>query len=578
MKIAFLLALCALAPTQNYAQEYKYGADSERHPNVPRGVVTEYTWNSSKIFPGTTRKYWVYVPAQYKPEKPAAVMVFQDGAGYISETGATRGPLVLDNLIHAGAMPVTVGVFIDPGVLPALGPNQQARLNRSYEYDSLSDRYARFVLDEILPEVGKRIRLSSDPNDRAIAGQSSGGIAAFTAAWLRPDAFHRVLSFIGSYTDLRGGNTYSALVRKTEPKPLRVFLQDGSADQNIYAGNWWIANQDLASALKFAGYDVNFTTGIEGHNMKQGGPLLPDALHWLWRDYPAPIAKPVSANARHVIAEILDPSKGWELVSQGHRFTEGPAVNSKGEVFFTDIPNNRVHKIGLDGKVSVWRENTGGTNGLMFGPDGRLYGCQDGNKRVVSWGEDGSEKILAEGLGSNDVAVDAAGNVYFSDPGQKKVWLIAKDGTRRTVHEGLNFPNGVRLSPDHQLLYVADYLARAVWSFQVQPDGNLANGQPFYFLESADERWPPVLADGMTVDSENFLYVATSLGIQVCDQLGRVNAIINKPQPGTISNVVFGGPNLDTLYVTASDKVFKRQIRRKGVFPWQPSKPPAGRP
>jgi len=574
MNTGILFAICALAA----AREYKYTADSERQPGVPRGVVTEYAWKTSKIFPGTERKYWVYVPAQYKPERPAAMMVFQDGAGYATDTGASRAPIVLDNLIHKGEMPVTIGVFIDPGVLPPVRADQQSRLNRSYEYDSMSDRYVRFLLEEILPEVGKHFNLSNDPNDRGIGGQSSGAIAAFTAAWQRPDAFRRVLSYIGSYTDLRGGNMYAPLVRKTEQKPLRVFLQDGSADLDIYPGSWWVANQDLASALKFAGYDATFVTGTEGHNMRQGGPLLPEALRWLWRDYPKPIAKPVSTAPRHIVTEILDPSKDWEVVSRGHRFTEGPAVNAKGEVFFTDIPNNRVHKIALDGKVTIWRENTAGANGLMFGPDGRLYACQDGKKRVVSWGEDGSEKILAEDVGSNDLAVDAKGYVYFSDPGQKKVWLIAKDGSRRVVHEGINFPNGVRLSPDHQLLYVADYHARAVWSFQVQADGSLANGEPFYFLETADEKWLPALADGMTVDSEGFLYVATSLGIQVCDQLGRVNAIINKPQPGALANVVFGGPNLDTLYVAAGDKIFKRQIRRKGVLPWQTSKPPAGRP
>lgn len=574
MKTGLLIAICTLAS----AQEYKYGVDSERQAGVPRGVVTEYAWKTSKVFPGTERKYWVYVPAQYKADKPAAVMVFQDGGWYVDEAGTLRTPVVLDNLIHKAAMPVTIGVFVDPGVLQPVRADQQSRLNRSYEYDSLSDRYVRFLLEEILPEVGKRYNLSNDPNDRAIGGLSSGASAAFTAAWQRPDAFRRVLSYIGSYTDLRGGNTYASLVRKTEQKPLRIFLQDGSNDLDIYAGSWWAANQDLASALKFAGYDATFVTGTEGHNMRHGGPLLPEALRWLWRDYPKPIVKPVSTAARHIVTEIVDAAKDWEVVSSGHRFTEGPAVNAKGEVYFTDIPNNRVHKIALDGKVTVWRENTGGANGLMFGPDGRLYACQNGSKRVVSWGEDGSEKILVEGVGSNDLAIDAKGNVYFSDPGAKKVWLISTDGNKRVVHEGINFPNGVRLSPDHQLLYVADYYARTVWSFQVQADGSLANGEPFYFLATADETWYPARPDGMTVDSENFLYVATSLGIQVCDQLGRVNAILNRPQAGALANVVFGGPNLDWLYVTAGDKVFRRQLKRKGVLPWVVSKPPPGRP
>src|SRR5512133_3096460 len=201
-----------------------------------RGTLTQHTW-TSKIFPGTVRDYWVYAPAQYRPEKPACLMVFQDGAGFVKEDGAWRVPAVFDSLIQAGAMPVTIGVFINPGVLPALSANQENRYNRSYEYDSLGGLYARFLLEEILPEVGKHFNISPDPNDRGIAGSSSGGIAAFTAAWNRPDAFRRVLSFIGSYTNLRGGQNYPSLIRKTEPKPLRIFLQDGKNDLNIYSGS-----------------------------------------------------------------------------------------------------------------------------------------------------------------------------------------------------------------------------------------------------------------------------------------------------------------------------------------------------
>src|SRR5882724_6202623 len=165
-------------------------------------------------------------------------------------------------------IPVTIGVFINPGVLPAASPSQQNRYNRSYEYDALGDRYARFLIEEILPEVGKRFNLSKDPNDYALAGSSSGGIAAFNAAWNRPDVFRRVLSFIGSYANLKGGDTLAALIRKTEPKPLRVFLQDGRNDQDIYGGNWFLGNQEIASALQYAGYENTFLIGSEGHNAK----------------------------------------------------------------------------------------------------------------------------------------------------------------------------------------------------------------------------------------------------------------------------------------------------------------------
>ena len=177
MRSAILLLSCSLL----LAEDYPLGPDSQRQPGVPQGAVTKHNW-TSKLFPGAVRDYWIYVPAQYKPDKPAPVMIFQDGAGFVSEQGRWRAPIVFDNLIHKGDMPPTIGVFIDPGVLPASGPNQQARFNRSFEYDALGDLYARFLIEEILPEVGRQYTLSADPNDRAIAGSSSGGIAAFNAA------------------------------------------------------------------------------------------------------------------------------------------------------------------------------------------------------------------------------------------------------------------------------------------------------------------------------------------------------------------------------------------------------------
>jgi gluconolactonase len=565
-----LFLLCALTAA---ADEYTLGPDSQRQPNVPRGTVTEHSW-TSKIFPGTTRDYWVYVPAQYNAQKPAALMVFQDGDRWVNEKGAFHAPIVLDNLIQKGEMPPTIGVFINPGVLAARSGEQQARYNRSLEYDGLGDRYARFLIDEILPEVAKQYNISTNPDDRGIAGSSSGAIAAFTAAWNRPDVFHRVLSYIGSYTDLRGGDIYPALIRKTEPKPLRVFLQDGTNDANIYAGSWYLANQSMASALEFAGYDVKFVVGTERHNSKHGSAILPDALRWLWRDYPRPIVNLKKYGDRHFISSIVDLDHGWEMVSSGHKFTEGPAVDRQGNVFFSDIPNNRIYRAGVDGKVTVFKEDTGGVNGLMFGPDGRLYACQNGRKRIVAYGPDGKEAVLAEGVDSNDLAVTSRNEVYFTDPPHGQVWFIDAKGEKRVVvSKGITFPNGVRLSPDQSLLTVADTKEKWVWSFQVQADGSLANGQPFYRLETPDDSSMSV-ADGMTLDTEGHLYVATRLGIQICDQPGRVVAIIDKPQPGALSNVVFGGANLQMLYVTAGDKVFRRPMKRKGVVSWMQVKPP----
>ncbi len=285
MKYAVVTAMIVLFAAQVRAgdEEYKLCPDSIRHAGVPRGSVTKSAWHS-KVFPGTVRDYWVYVPAQYDGRKPACVMVFQDGYAYVDENGDFRVPVVFDNLIHSGQMPVTIGIFINPGRLvdPPL-KDPKAASNRSFEYDTLSDQYARFLLAEILPEVGNRYKLTNDPDCRAICGISSGGICAFTVAWQRPDAFRKVLSHVGSFTNIRGGHVYPSLIRSAPNKPIRVFLQDGSNDLDNQYGNWWLANQEMAAALKFKHYSYKFVGGTGQHGGKHGGAILPDSLRWLWR-------------------------------------------------------------------------------------------------------------------------------------------------------------------------------------------------------------------------------------------------------------------------------------------------------
>ncbi|MBI5773560.1 MAG: esterase family protein [Verrucomicrobia bacterium] len=287
-RLILLGALLAL-PAVRAADDFKPTAYHEVQPGVPQGKLTQFTGWHSKIFTNTVRDWWVYVPAQYKAEKPAAVMVFQDGHDYVNPKGSWRVPVVFDNLIAKREMPVTIAILINPGHDLAKGkPQNPYRVsNRSFEYDSLGDRYSRMLLEEILPEVGKTYNLTKDPAGRAICGASSGGICSFTVAWERPDQFRKVLSTIGSFVDLRGGHVYPYLIRKTEAKPVRVFLQDTSGDLDNPFGNWPLANQMMASALNFMKYDVKFDY-VEGygHNSKRGGSIFPEALKWLWRDYP----------------------------------------------------------------------------------------------------------------------------------------------------------------------------------------------------------------------------------------------------------------------------------------------------
>ena len=269
---------------------YPLGPDSHRQPGVPQGVVTKHEWHST-IFPGTVRPYWVYVPAQYSPDKPANVMVFQDGAAYANEAGKIyagaegeiRAPVVFDNLIHQGKLPVTIGIFIEPGRFPLGTDGKDPVSQRGVEYDTINDQYARFLIEEMLPAVGKNYRLTDDPNCRGICGASSGGICSFTVAWQRPDAFRKVLSHVGSFADHRGGYVYPSLIRKTPPKPIRVFLQAGSNDLDIPAGDWSLCNLEMAAALNFAGYDYRLEYGDGYHDKLHGGALFPESLCWLWR-------------------------------------------------------------------------------------------------------------------------------------------------------------------------------------------------------------------------------------------------------------------------------------------------------
>ena len=293
--LASLLLFAAVAPTRaavanknepDWNAQYKLGPESTPQEGVPRGEVIKMPpFTNSTVFPGTVRDWWIYVPKQYDASKPACLMVFQDGSGYAQTNGQYRVPIVFDNLIAKREMPVTIAVFINPGNIPAAEGGQRPRNNRSFEYDSLGDLYAKFLIQEILPVVTAKYSITKDPEGRAIGGASSGGICAFTVAWERPDEFRKVLSHIGSFTNIRGGHNYPALIRKTEKKPLRVFLQDGSHDLDNLHGNWPLANQEMAAALKFAGYDYKFVFGEGTHSGKQGGAILPDSLRWLWRDY-----------------------------------------------------------------------------------------------------------------------------------------------------------------------------------------------------------------------------------------------------------------------------------------------------
>ncbi len=540
----------AWAMIASFLSGYALAADV---PNeVPKGDISSHSFDQSKIFPGTQRSYTLYVPKQYDPAKPACVHVNQDGVGF-------NAPAVFNQLIHEKAMPVTVGVFVTPG-------NASGRGNRSFEYDAMTDDYVRFLTEELLPYIAKthKLNLSTDGNDRSIAGTSSGGICAFTAAWERPAAFSRVFSNVGSFGAHRGGYVYANLVRKFEPKPIRVFLQDGSNDLKFAYGDWWLANQEMEQALSFAGYEVAHSWDNGGHEMTYAAKIFPEAMRWLWKDWP----KPIKAGAGSpYLQQVLLPDEAWKPVAGRYQNATSPTANAQGEVFFCDAPASRIYKIGLDRKLSIFLENSAHAAGLACGPNGLLYAAS--GDQIVACDADGKRTVVADGILGRRVAVGHNGNLYVTALAAKgtkgsRLWLIDRAGGKRVVDAGLDCATGVALTSDQRFLCVADGTQHQVYSYLIQPDGSLVYKQRYYYLhvDTVDSSG----ADGMCVDRDGRLYVATRMGVQVCEATGQTSCIIPTPN-GTVSGLCFGGPEFDTLYAACGDTVFQRKLRTHGARP-----------
>jgi sugar lactone lactonase YvrE len=593
--------------------DYSLTADSQPQAGVPKGALSAHTLAPGKFFPGTPHNYQVYVPAQYDASRPTAFMIFLDGTGYAGNN--VRVPVVLDNLIAKRDVPPMIAIFIDPGVMPALTDQAQNRYERIFEYDSLTPRFASFLIEELVPEVAKRDNLSKDPNDRGIAGISTGGVGAFVAAWNRPDQFRRVITWVGSFGNFRGADRLPGLIRRTEPRPLRVFMQTGRQDLVNYAGSWYLENPRMAAALEFAGNDVKIELGEDGHSNRHGASILPDTLRWLWRDYPQPITvgEPQTGAGRGLFAQLVprremvpppaNPARGaapagrgggprgavyalisrdkpWEQVGETYSSAASPAVDKDGNVFFADPASNRIYKSDAARVVTVFKENTRGARALRVGADGRLYATQLSARRVVSYGPAGpgnDVKVVAQDIDANDLALTRSGAIYFVDTAHKTVGYIDEKGQRRVVYNGGDImrPTALTLTPDQAMLLVADGMDRYQWSFQVAADGSLVNGEPFQRLEMPEEGLFSGVG-GLAVDSIGYMWATSAMGIQVCEQPGRCTNILNKPEftATPITDIAFGGPGRAWLYVTQGGKLFRRETKRTGVVAWEPVKPP----
>ena len=373
------------------AQDYTLGPDSQPQDGVPKGTVTKFVLPPGMYYAGTPHNCAVYVPAEYDASKPTPFMIFLDGSQALGNS--MRVPVVFDNLIARHEIPAMIGIFVDPGILPVVpDPTHpdlaQNRYNRIYEYDSMTPRFADFLLNELIPALAKSYNLSKSADDRGLSGVSTGAVGAFMAAWNRPDQFHRVLSFIGTYVAMKGADGLPALVRRTEPKPIRIFMQDGTNDHIVptqtygtsFAGSWPINNQVMYEALEFEGYDVKLVMGTEGHNLKQGGAIMPDALRWLWRDYPQPVVVHEPAAVHEPdwdpaakVFSIIYVDKPWQQIGGEFHSIHSLTADRNGNVYFPDPVAGCIDRVDATGKVTHFTEPPDYASIVRMGAGDLLY-------------------------------------------------------------------------------------------------------------------------------------------------------------------------------------------------------------
>jgi gluconolactonase len=485
-KFSMLIILLVMMQGGLFAQaiadkDYLQKAAMAATADITKGEIMHFTFKKSKIYPGTTRSYWVYVPKEYRAGKPACLYVCMDGIAF-------NAPEVFDRLIAKKEMPVTIGVFIESGTM--LLNDSVVRYNRTNEFDNMNGRFAEFIEKEILPDVikqktadGRAINLSPNAGDHAIAGYSSGAICAFTAAWQRPDLFSRVFSAIGTYVGMRGGDQYPVLIRKTEPRAIRVYLQDNKNDTwNPAFGNWFKANLDMEATLNFSGYQVTHMWQEGGHEVGQATAIFADAMRWLWKGWPLAVRSGSSAN--DFLRAIIDTNEHWQSVEQ---------------------------------KKAV---KTFAGNAVVL-PGGSGYSLHGGT-----------------------------------------IFYKTKRGLA-TVDKNEQLGYALAISPEKKRLVVSARHSHWLFDYTIMPDGQLSNRQTLYWLHNPGNDDTSEVRH-MAFDTNGNLYVATSIGVQVCDQNGRVRAILSVPT-GAVTSLWFGGEKFNTLFIACGKRLYKRKLNATGA-------------
>ncbi len=529
------------------------------------GEIKETTFNQSKIFPGTERDVTIFIPAQYDGTKPACVYVKTDGYN-------PREKTMMETMIATGEMPVTIGVFVRPGTLPAPMPGTVGRRNRDFEYDAVNDNNVRFLVEELLPQVAKEfdLKLSGDGNDRCISGGSSGGIAAFVAAWNRPEEFSRVYCASGSFVAFRGGHEFPTMIRKFEARPIRSFHTTATRDMENCAGDWFLVDLQMDKALKFSGYDYQFRT-IEGRHVAGYMENYREAIAYLWKGWPERVEVGSSAPRTQ---EILIPGENWELVADGFKSTRGPDGNEAGEVFFADTTSDKIHKIDLEGEVSEFATDTGNAHCVTVGADGAVYTVSERSGKLLSYDSEGVGTVVLEDIPGHSIMARPDGSLYVTTNGDKahgpgSVWLI-KEGEKTEVDTGIKFATGMTCRPDQWLLSVAEGHSKWVYSYEINEDGTLTNKERFFHLHVAD--WDDDAgAESLCYSIEGRQFIATRSGIQIGADDGPTQIILPVPDRSRVTGVCLGGKDGDILYAFCGKKIWKRKIRQHamGAFsPW----------
>ena len=535
--LGIALSLGNAIAQQAYNVRSPYDPATQKVAEELQGEVIKFTLSDSQLYPGTQREVLVYVPQQYDGTKPACLLVCMDGILYDATT-------VMDNLIASGEMPVTIGVFVNPGVVYD-EDGEVVRYNRCKEFDSTDDTFSNFVENEVLTKVegmktpsGKVVLLSKDANDRAITGASSGGIAAFSVAWNRPDLYSRVYTTVGTFVAMRGGNNYSNIVRKTEPKPLRIYMQDGWYDVwNPIFGEWFEHNLLMESAFNFAGYEIFHKWDRGNHSIKYGTMAFPDAMRWLWKGYPAKVQKGWSNNG--MLQDILLENEDWREVLL-------PAT-VEGELFAAQdtsavyASHAYIYKVSAAGRV----EQVGS---LKSGE--RLMGEQliaKGNSLYKNGVK------VADGLSGLKAVQALADGKYLALCNAKS------KGNVLTVNVGCR---ALAVAPDYRFCVTGEENTHHLISTVIDKTGKMLYSEPFYYLHDlSNSTLNP--SGSMAFDTKGNLYVATEIGVQVADHNGRVRAILSLPA-GRVHSLAFSG---NYLFVRCGEKVFVRKMKAEGHLP-----------